>query len=51
MDGLRLDPSNLDIQNAYWYCSPYCLSYVITTLERLLEIAFDILYSKLVVIK
>jgi hypothetical protein len=34
-----------------FFTSSYWLSYVITTLERLLEMAFDILYTKLVVIK
>ncbi|ONM07520.1 ankyrin repeat family protein [Zea mays] len=35
MEGLKLDPSNLDIQNAYRYNSSYRFSYVIfTTLER-----------------
>jgi hypothetical protein len=46
MEGLKLDPSNLDIQNAYGYNSSYRFSYVIfTTLERLLEMAFDIYIS------
>jgi hypothetical protein len=46
MEGLKLDPSNLDIQNAYRYNSSYRFSYVIfTTLERLLEMAFDIYIS------